>query len=106
MPTTNHLLQATLNRLAARFRQKLIDAAAHLAVITKDAPEKIQTEWEQFQEEVALEIDRLKQEPKGPEQERTNSTQINIPRNDKNLEKIDHLRAKIADLGRKIEAKK
>ncbi len=53
------LLQAALNRLSARLGSGLADAAAELAVLAQDAPERLRQEWDLFREEVELEAERL-----------------------------------------------
>ena len=102
MSTPNPLLQATLNRLTARLGQKLVDAAAKLAVISQETPEKLQKEWDLFQEEVIAEADRLKTESHEGQVKKNFKTQHS--KNEQEQEKIDKLRAKIADLNKKIEA--
>ncbi len=102
MSTPNPLLQATLNRLTARLGQKLVDAAAKLAVISQETPEKLQKEWDLFQEEVIAEADRLKTESREDKGKESFKTQHS--KDEQEQEKIDKLRAKIADLNKKIEA--
>jgi len=53
------LVQAVLNRLSARLGSGLADAAATLAVLAREAPEKLQQDWDLFWEEVQLEAERL-----------------------------------------------
>ena len=53
------LVQAALNRLSARLGSGLADAAAGLAVLAQDAPDRLRQEWDLFKEEVELEADRL-----------------------------------------------
>ncbi len=83
MSSPDSLLRATLNRLAARLGHGLADAAAGLALLAQDAPERFSKEWDLFQQEVIAEADRLEQES-GQDQ-------------------IDRLRAKVADLNRQVE---
>lgn len=52
-------VQAVLNRLTSRLGSGLADAAASLAVLAREAPEKLQQDWELFWEEVQLEAERL-----------------------------------------------
>ena len=40
------LVQAALNRLSARLGSGLADAAAGLAVLAQDAPERLRQEWD------------------------------------------------------------
>lgn len=53
------LAQAVLNRLTSRLGSGLADAAASLAVLAREAPERLQQDWELFWEEVQLEAERL-----------------------------------------------
>jgi hypothetical protein len=55
------LVQAAMNRLTARLGSSLADAAAGLAVLAQDAPERLRREWDLFREEVELEAQRLEQ---------------------------------------------
>lgn len=50
MSVTDNLLQATLNRLAARLREKAISTAAKIALITKDAPNQLKKRVGSIQE--------------------------------------------------------
>ncbi len=103
MSNPETLLQATLNRLAARLGQGFIDIAAGIAVKAQDAPEKLQKEWELFQEEVFAEANRLDQNPS--EENTEEITTSKYPENENPQDKIDLLRAKIAKLNKKIEVK-
>lgn len=53
------LVQAVLNRLTSRLGSSVAEAAASLAVLAREAPEKLQQDWELFWEEVQLEAERL-----------------------------------------------
>lgn len=53
------LAQAVLNRLTSRLGSSMAEAAASLAVLAREAPEKLQQDWELFWEEVQLEAERL-----------------------------------------------
>ena len=64
MSSTEKLLQATLNRLRVRIAKSLVNTAAELAVIANEAPERLQQEWEIFQEEVLAEASQLENETK------------------------------------------
>lgn len=59
MSAPQTLVQAALNRLSARLGSGLADAAAGLAVLAQDAPERLRREWDLFREEVELEAQRL-----------------------------------------------
>ena len=62
MGSPDALIRATVNRLSARLGHGLADAAAELAVLAQDAPERLRQEWDLFQEEVKAEAERLQQE--------------------------------------------
>jgi len=59
MSAPQSLVQAALNRLAARCGSGLVDAAAGLAVAVQDAPVRLQQEFQLFWEEVEQEAERL-----------------------------------------------
>ena len=103
MSDSETLLKATLNRLTARIGRNLIDISTKIALITKDAPEKIKREWDLFQEEVITEAERLKKESGNENfesmREKSNSE------NEHEQEKIDQLRAKVSRLSKYFEAK-
>ena len=103
MSSTDKLLKATLNRLRARIGQNLINSAVELAVIAKEAPEKLQKEWELFQEEVIEEANQLGKESKEEEVSESNFKSQNHGI-EKSQQKIDEIRAKVADLSERVEA--
>ena len=90
-----------MNRLAARLGHGLADAAAGLAVLAKDAPERFSKEWDLFQQEVIAEADRLEQE--SGEVSETKATSSPVSNQDQAQDQIDRLRAKVADLNRQVE---
>ncbi len=105
MGSNDKLLQATLNRLGARIGQRLINSAVELAVIAQEAPEKFRKEWELFQEEVIAEANQLENE--SIEENFSDSKQESEnDETEKPQQKIDQIRAKVADLSGKLEAKK
>lgn len=59
MRAPQSLIQAALNRLVVRVGSGLADAAAELALLAQDAPERLRREWQLFVEEVELEAERL-----------------------------------------------
>ena len=107
MSSTEKLLQATLNRLGARISKKLFQSAMELSVIAQEAPEKLRKEWEIFQEEVIAEASQLDNqsdyegESNSQYQDQDQSYEIKQPQ-----QKIDQIRAKVAELSRKLEATK
>jgi len=59
MSAPQSLLQATVNRLAARLGSGLADTAATLSLLAQDAPARVQQELSLFWEEVEQEAARL-----------------------------------------------
>ena len=59
MGSSDAFIRATFNRTSARLGQGLADAAAEIAVIAQEAPERLRQEWELFQDEVRAEAERL-----------------------------------------------
>ena len=90
-----------MNRLAARLGHRLADAAAGLALLAQDAPERFSKEWDLFQQEVIAEADRLEQE--SGEVSETKATSSPVSNQDQAQDQIDRLRAKVADLNRQVE---
>lgn len=101
MGSPDALIRATVNRLGARLGHGLADAAAELAVLAQDAPERLRQEWDLFQEEVQAEADRLEHGETitadgavaAPSQEQSSQ------------ERIDLLRATVAEISRALEVK-
>jgi len=104
MTSTEKLIEATLNRLGVRIEQSFITSATKLSKIAKVAPKKLQDEWELFQEEVIEEVNRLEKESttqENNEDKETHDSEIKGPQ-----AKIKHIRTKVAELNRKLEANK
>lgn len=59
MSAPQSLIQAALQRLAARLGSGLMDAAASLSVLAQDAPERLRDEFQLFWEEVEAEAARI-----------------------------------------------
>ena len=101
MGSPDALIRATVNRLGARLGHGLADAAAELAMLAQDAPERLRQEWDLFQEEVQAEADRLEHGETitadgavaAPSQEQSSQ------------ERIDLLRAAVAEISRALEVK-
>lgn len=85
-------------RLAARLGHGLAEAAAEVAVIAQDAPERLRREWDLFQEEVHAEAERL--EGKGG---RDGETSAASGADSSPQEQIDRLRAGVAEVSRQLE---
>ena len=90
-----------MNRLAARLGHGLADAAAGLALLAQDAPERCSKEWDLFQQEVIAAGDRLAQE--SGEVSETKETSSPVSNQEQAQDQIDRLRAKVADLNRQVE---
>ena len=105
MSSPENLLKATLNRIAARLSKTLVSAAEEMAVLRKDAPERLQKEWEVFQEEVFVEAKRIEQTTNNSNNEGYNEELSKNDENETPLAKIDRLRAKVTQLNSKIEEK-
>lgn len=101
MTPPDALLRATMNRVVARVGEGLADAAAGLAVAVQDAPERLRQEWDLFQEEVKAEAERLQNATaESPSQDQQAPTEgAAEPLQDR----IDRLRAQVADLDNRLE---
>ena len=100
------LVQAAFNRMNARLGSSLADAAASLAVLAQDAPERLRQEWQLFREEVELEAERLERgEPSAAEavadEPLVDHAAAPVPADPQ--EQIDQLRARVAQLVRRFE---
>ena len=108
MSAPQTLVQAALNRLSARLGSGLAEAAAGLAVLAQDAPERLRREWDLFREEVELEAQRLEH----PDADGGFSTSVSsgapdaaaweAPQADPQ-QQVDDLRARVARLARLLE---
>ena len=100
MTPPDALLRAAMNRLIARVGEGVADAAAGVAVAVQDAPERIRQEWDLFQEEVKAEAERLQHE----QQPRSASAADRSGTDHESLQqRIDRLRAQVADLSTRLE---
>ena len=99
MSTPQTLVQAALNRLSARLGSGLVDAAAGLAVLAQDAPERFRQEWDLFREEVKLEAQRLER----GEAAGTSDAPASYPLPADPQHQIDQLRAQVARVARRLE---
>ena len=99
MSTPQTLVQAALNRLTARLGSGLADAAAGLAVLAQDAPERFRQEWDLFREEVELEAQRLERgDAASPVEPSATQPMAVDPQ-----QQIDQLRAQVARVARRLE---
>ncbi len=102
MSSSETILKAAFNRTLSRLKQKLIDTALEINTLTKDAPEKIQKEWEAFKNEVYEEADRLSKE----EYERNKKEEEVINAKDGNhnpQDAINKIRLKVTAINQKVE---
>lgn len=101
MRAPQSLVQAAINRLAARLGSSLADTAAGLAVLAQEAPGRLQQEVTLFWQEVEQEADRL---------ERAETTAAATPSSGRGprpvdpQEQIDALRARVAGLSRRLDS--
>ena len=109
MGSSEAFIRATVNRISARLGHGLADAAAEIAVLAQDAPERLRQEWELFQEEVQAEAERLEHgdapAPRSPGSgiETTDITTDSQPSSPQDL--VDRLRASVADINSVLEAR-
>jgi hypothetical protein len=101
MSAPQTLVQAAINRLSARLGSGLADAAAELAVLAQDAPERFRQEWQLFLEEVELEAERLDQAGVTGASEGGESQAWEASADPQ--DQIDQLRAQVARLARRFE---
>ena len=102
MGSSEALIRATVNRINARLGHGFADAAAELAVLAQDAPQRLRQEWDLFQDEVRAEAERIERGDQA--MVNTDGASASEP-SDKPQEVIDRLRATVADLSQAIEAR-
>ena len=95
------LVQAALNRLSARLGSGLADAAAGLAVLAQDAPDRLRQEWDLFKKEVELEAQRLEHGEQEVPAAETGMASSSPPLDPQ--QQIDQLRAQVTRLARRLE---
>ena len=95
MSAPQSLAQAALQRLAARLGSGLVDAAANLALLAQDAPERLRQEFQLFWDEVEAEAARIERDEE-PE------VAITAPSTDIQ-DQIDALRARVAAMARRLD---
>ena len=122
MGSTDAFIRAAVSRIGARLGHGLADAAAEIAVLAQDAPDRLRQEWELFQEEVRAEAERLVNGESGPStadptavgqptavRDATAATDttgvVTQPTARTPQEMVDHLRASVAELNRMLEAR-
>lgn len=98
MSAPQSLVQAALQRLAARLGSGFVDAAASLALLAQDAPERLRSELQLFWEEVEAEADRIE---RGEAEEPDTNSAAAAPVDPQ--DQIDALRARVARMARRLD---
>lgn len=99
MTSRDALLRAAMHRVIARMGHGVADAAAGLAVLVQDAPDRVRQEWDLFQEEVKAEAERL---DRGGDVD-THASPASSVEEESLQTKIDQLRARVSALGIRME---
>ena len=109
MGSSDAFIRATVNRISARLGHGLADAAAEVAVLAQAAPERLRQEWELFQDEVRVEVERLEHGDAPPPPASDSGVESDVISTDSNpsspQEMVDRLRASIAEINRSLEAR-
>ena len=101
MGSPDALIRATVNRLGARLGHGLADAAAELAVLAQDAPERLRQEGDLLQEEGQAEAERREHGETS-----TADGAVAAPSQEQSSQdRIDLLRATVAEISRALEVK-
>jgi len=99
MSSPETLVQAALNRLAARLGSTAMDAAAQLSLLAQDAPQRVQQELELFWQEVQQEAERMEHD--GTATAAATGSDVDAPADLQ--QQLDALRAQVADFSRRLE---
>ncbi|WP_315859039.1 hypothetical protein [Cyanobium sp. A1C-AMD] len=84
-----------MQRLGARLGSGLVDAAANLALLAQDAPERLRQEFQLFWDEVEAEAARI---------ERDDEPEVAITAPSADIQdQIDALRARVAAMARRLD---
>ena len=102
MGSSEALIRATVNRINARLGHGFADAAAELAVLAQDAPQRLRQEWDLFQDEVRAEAERIE---RGDQATVSTDGESLAEPTETPQAVIDRLRATVADLSQAIEAR-
>ena len=95
MSAPQSLVQAALQRLGARLGSGLVDAAANLALLAQDAPERLRQEFQLFWDEVEAEAARI---------ERDDEPEVALTAPSADIQdQIDALRARVAAMARRLD---
>ena len=101
MSAPQSLAKAAVNRLAARLGSGLADAAATLAALAQEAPARVQQELSLFWQEVTMEAERIEND-QGAEATAAGRATAGGASDDPQ-ERIDALRARVAELSRRLD---
>ena len=102
MGSSEALIRATVNRISARLGHGFADAAAELAVLAQDAPQRLRQEWDLFQDEVLAEAERIE---RGDQAVVSTDGEPSAEHPETPQAVIDRLRATVADLSQAVEAR-
>ena len=102
MGSSEALIRATVNRISARLGNGFADAAAELAVLAQDAPQRLRQEWGLFQDEVLAEAERIE---RGDQAMVSTDGESSVEQSETLQAVIDRLRATVADLSQAVEAR-
>ena len=102
MGSSEALIRATVNRISARLGHGFADAAAELAVLAQDAPQRLRQEWGLFQDEVLAEAERIE---RGDQAMVSTDGESPAEQSETPQAVIDRLRATVADLSQAVEAR-
>lgn len=101
MSAPQSLVQAALQRLGARLGSGLVDAAANLALLAQDAPERLRQEFQLFWDEVEAEAARIERDD---QMERDDQQEVAITAPSVDIQdQIDALRARVAAMARRLD---
>ncbi len=101
MSSAETILRASFNRLKARLENSITDSISKTAIFIKDAPHLLKKEWRLLQEEILGEASRIDNKENEDIPLETKPFQNKSSQNSQ--ETIDHLRAKVARMIKKIE---
>lgn len=101
MSSPETLVQAALNRLAARLGSTAMDAAAQLSLLAQDAPQRVQQELELFWQEVQQEAERMEHDGTAAAAAAAPGSDVDAPADLQ--QQLDALRAQVADFSRRLE---
>ena len=102
MGSSEALIRAMVNRISVRLGHGFADAAAELAVLAQDAPQRLRQEWDLFQDEVRAEAERIE---RGDQATVSTDGESSAEPPETPQAVIDRLRATVADLSQAIEAR-